>query len=77
MVLIHQAYAQTMVTHTQQCGQCPHVLLHQGVDLLFGEASNAVAVHLPAYHAAVQVAQQPLQSVAEGAAHRQKLLGFL
>lgn len=62
---------------TQQCSQRPHVLLHQQVHLLFGEAADAVAVHLPAYHAAVQVAQQPLQRVAEGAAHRQKLLGFL
>ena len=62
---------------TQQCGQRPHVLLHQGVDLLLGEASDAVAVHLPAHHAAVQVAQQPLQSVAQRAAHRQELLSFL
>lgn len=76
-MLIPQAHTQTIYPHTQQCGQCPHVLLHQGVDLLFGEAPDAMAVHLPAYHAAVQVAQQPLQSVAERAAHRQKFLGFL
>ncbi len=62
---------------TQQRGQRPHVLLHQCVDLLLGEASDAVAVHLPAHHAAVQVAQQPLQCVTQGAAHRQKLLSFL
>lgn len=62
---------------TQQRGQRPHVLLHQGVDLLFREASYAVAVHLPAHHAAVQVAQQPLQSVAQRAAHGQQLLCFL
>lgn len=62
---------------TQQCGQRPHVLLHQRVDLLLGEAPDAVAVHLPAHHAAVQVAQQPLQSVAQRAAHRQQLLRFL
>lgn len=62
---------------TQQCGQRPHVLLHQRVDLLLGEATDAVAVHLPAHHAAVQVAQQPLQSVAQRAAHRQQLLRFL
>lgn len=62
---------------TQQCGQRPHVLLHQRVDLLFGEAADAVAVHLPAHHAAVQVAQQPLEGVAERAAHRQQLLRLL
>lgn len=62
---------------TQQCGQRPHVLLHQGIDLLLGKASDAVAVHLPAYNAAIQVAQQPLQSVAQRAAHRQELLSFL
>lgn len=62
---------------TQQCGQRPHVLLHQGVDLLFREAPDAVAVHLPAHHAAVQVTQQPLQSVAQRAAHGQQLLSFL
>lgn len=62
---------------TQQCGQRPHVLLHQRVDLFLREASDAVAVHLPAHHAAVQVAQQPLQGVAQGAAHRQELLSFL
>lgn len=62
---------------TQQCGQCPHVLLHQSVNLLLREASDAVAVHLSAHHAAVQVAQQPLQCVAQRAAHRKKLLGFL
>lgn len=62
---------------TQQRGQRPHVLLHQRVDLLLGEAPDAVAVHLPAHHAAVQVAQQPLQSVAQRAAHCQQLLCFL
>lgn len=62
---------------TQQCGQRPHVLLHQRVHLLLGEAADAVAVHLPAHHAAVQVAQQPLQGVAERAAHRQQLLRLL
>lgn len=62
---------------TQQCGQRPHVLLHQCVDLFLREASDAMAVHLPAHYAAVQVAQQPLQSVTQRAAHRQKLLSFL
>lgn len=62
---------------TQQCGQRPQVLLHQRVDLLLREAADAVAVHLPAHHAAVQAAQQPLQRVAQGAAHRQELLSFL
>lgn len=36
-----------------------------------------MAVHLPAHHAAVHVAQQPLQGVAQGAGHRQKLLRFI
>lgn len=67
----------TVPLPTQQRGQRPHVLLHQGVDLLLGEAPDAVAVHLSAHHAAVQVAQQPLQRVAQRAAHRKKLLGFL
>lgn len=62
---------------TQQGGQSPHVLLHQRVDLLSGEASDAVAVHLPPHHAAVQVAQQPLERVAHGAGHGQQLLRFL
>lgn len=57
-MLIQQAHAQAMPPlPTQQCGQCPHVLLHQGIDLLLGEASDAMAVHLSAHHASVQVAQ--------------------
>lgn len=67
----------TLLLPTQQGGQSPHVLLHQRVDLLSGEASDAVAVHLPPHHAAVQVAQQPLERVAHGASHGQQLLRFL
>lgn len=67
----------TLLLPTQQGGQSPHVLLHQRIDLLSGVASDAVAVHLPPHHTAVQVAQEPLHRVAHGASHGQQLLRFL
>ncbi len=38
--------------HTEECGKGAHVFLHQRINLVFGEASDPVAVHLSLHDAA-------------------------
>lgn len=51
--------------HTEECGKGAHVFLHQRINLLFGEASDPVAVHLSLHNAAGHLTQDPTEQVTQ------------
>lgn len=51
--------------HTEECGKGAHVFLHQRINLVFGEASDPVAVHLSLHDAAGHLTQHPPEQVTQ------------